>query len=117
MILDDATFIQRALKSYSNIQCVSLDEFQDDLSRIAKIKKSITRYKKGEELNIRLTLNHCVVLFNVFGQTAFDLLRYKIEHDYYDVLYVFLIAINRLPESEITVLDPAIIEQIRNELK
>ncbi len=116
MIKDDAMYIQRAMHSYSNIQCISLDEFNDDLNRIVTIKKAITRYKNGDEINVRLLLNQFIILFNVFGDTAFDMIKYKLDESHYTVAFAFLAAINRLPETEMILLDQIIVDKLRKEL-
>jgi len=116
MIRNDAEYIQRAMHEYSNVQCMSLDEFNEDLSRIITIKKLITRYKNGDPLNVRLILNQFTILFNVFGSFAFDMIKYKLDSSHYNVAFVFLVALNRLPESEVILLDQFVIQQLREEL-
>jgi hypothetical protein len=116
MIKDDASYIQSALHNYQNVQCVSLDEFNDDLNRIITIKKAITRYKNGDEINVRLVLNQFIILFNVFGDVAFEMLKYKLDKSHYNVAFCFLVAINRLPESEMILLDQIVVDKLRKEL-
>ena len=99
MQLTERNFISRALHCYDNPQCVTLAEFEEDLGRISRVKKMITTYLKGQELNERLLLNHLVVLYNVFDSTATELILFRIEPTYYKVLFPFLIMINRLPEE------------------
>lgn len=119
-MLNEKTFFQRALHCYDNPQCISVEEFQDDLNRFSHIKKQLTRYHDdgSTDLNERLLLNHLVVLYNVFGDDATELLLYKIPREYYGYLFPFLILINRLPDdafSKYTVqLDTDIIERLRN---
>jgi len=100
--LTEKTFLSRALHCYDNPQCVTLEEFQDDLAKVSHVKKMITAYVNGKELNERLLLNHLVVLYNVFGNTATELLLYRIEQTNYGVLFPFLLLINRLPENVLT---------------
>lgn len=114
MIVDENSFITKAMGSYNNIQCVALDEFKEDLYRINTVRKCLARYNEGEELNIRLVLNQLVILFNVFGQTAFDLLKYKIDSGYHPMLFAFLVQLNRLPEEEMIMLDQRIVAELRN---
>lgn len=113
MIRNDNVFMERAMHAYVNPQCVSLEEFKEDLYRIVTIRKSISRYIKGEELNVRMLLNQFIILFNVFGSTAFDLVRYKLDAQHYPIAYAFLVKINRLPESEVILLDPNVITKLR----
>ena len=98
-MLTEKTFLQYALKAYDNPACLSLDEFKQDLDRFSYIKKLITRYKDGSsDLKERLLLNHLVICFNVFGIFAFDFLLFKIPRENWDVLFPFLILLDRLPE-------------------
>lgn len=109
-------FIQTAMHHYENVQCVSLDEFNDDLGRITTIKKSITRYINGEDMNTRLVLNQFIILFNVFGSKAFDLIKYRLDESYYPIAFAFLVAIDRLPLEESILLDQVIVQKLREEL-
>ncbi len=113
MICDEGTFLSVAMKSYSNHQAVALDEFKEDLYRINTIRKCLVRYTEGEEINIRLVLNQLVILFNVFGAEAFELLRYKIDKIHYPMLFAFLVQLNRLPEIEMIMLDQRIVAELR----
>lgn len=115
MIRDESSYIQSAMHAYQNVQCVSLEEFNDDLTRIITIKKAITRYKNGDTLNVRLILNQFIILFNVFGFTAFDMIKYKLDPSQYPVAFAFLAAINRLPSRDI-MLDQYVVEQLKKEL-
>lgn len=117
--LTERTFIARALHCYDNPQCVALEEFEDDLARISRVKKMITIYQNGQqELNERLLLNHLVVLYNVFGLDATDFLVFKLDEAHYKVLFPFLILLDRLPDDILTKypteFDPVVIEKLRS---
>ena len=117
-MINEKNFLQVALHNYDNPQCLTLEEFQEDLNRFSHIKKQITRYVEGQaELNERLLLNHLVILFNVFGSSAVELLLYKIEERNYGILFPFLILLERLPEEVFSkynvVLDETIIKKLR----
>lgn len=100
MQLTEKTFLQHALNAYDNPGCVSLVEFTKDLDRFSQIKKQITKYKdSGTGMNINLVLNHMVICFNVFGDKATDFLLLKIPQRNWDILFPFLIALNRLPDK------------------
>lgn len=113
MIRDDNSYVLTAMHSYENRQCIALDEFKEDLFRIITIKKCITKYQQGEELNVRLLLNNFIILFNVFGSTAFDLLQYKLEPVQYPVAWAFLVKIDRLPEEHSIMLDQIVVQKLR----
>lgn len=103
----------KAMHSYDNTQCISFDEFKDDIYRIITIKKCITKYLDGDELNVRLILNQFIILFNVFGDAAFELVKYKLVAEQYPVAFAFLVKINRLPPEEMIMLDQFVIEKLR----
>lgn len=65
--LNSKTFLSFAMRHYNNPNCVSVEEFQNDLATIIHAKKLIKRYKKGSEVKIRLLLNHLTMFYNVFG--------------------------------------------------
>jgi hypothetical protein len=113
MIRDDNDYLTKAMHSYENRQAIALDEFKEDLFRIITIKKCISKYLAGEDLNVRLLLNNFIILFNVFGPTAFNLIKYKLEPTHYPVAWVFLVLLNRLPEEEMIMLDQQVIEKLR----
>jgi len=87
------------MNHYDNPQCHSLEEFDEDLKKFLYLKKLITRYKKDNDLKERLILNHIIVLYNVFGNTATRMLFYKIDRDHWDVLVTFLLYLGHMPES------------------
>ena len=119
--LDDENFILFAAKYYDNPQCYDADEFYDDLKRFKYLKRLFGKYEESGELRERLILNHLIILYNVFGDTATKMLFYKLE-DYYSYLVPFLVLLHRLPErvnvgktiytSDIT-LDMHIVEVLR----
>jgi hypothetical protein len=92
--------LQHALNVYDNPACVSLTEFKRDLDRFSQIKKAITRFKDSSfDINTKLVMNNIVICFNVFGNKALDFLVLKIPMHHWDVLFPFLIVLNRLPET------------------
>jgi len=117
MQLTERNFISRALHCYDNPQCVTLDEFEDDLGRISRVKKLITTYLKGQELNEKLLLNHLVVLYNVFGLDTTDFLLFRVDPAHYKVLFPFLVLLNRMPDDILVKypveFDPFVVEKLR----
>lgn len=113
MIRDDNDYLIKAMHVYENRAAISFDEFKEDLYRIITIRKFITKYQAGEEINVRGMLNNFVVLFNVFGSGAFDLIKYKLPKSQYPVAFAFLVQLNRLPESEMILLDQVIVQKLR----
>jgi len=87
------------MQNYDNPQCYSIDEFENDLKRFLYLKKLFTRYTVNGELRERLILNHIIVLYNVFGDTATRMLFFKIEQKHWNVLATFLTYLERLPKK------------------
>jgi len=103
--LTEKNIVMYAMKHYDNIQCVDVDEFNDDLKRINYIKRLLVRYQNDNELKERLILNHLIVLYNVFPvEVATNLLFFKIDSDHWSTLKTFLVYLNYMPEK-LTFLD------------
>lgn len=97
--LTDENFQMFATKYYVNTQCTSLEEFQEDVNKIRYIKRLLNRFAETGELKTVLLLNHLVVIYNVFENTAATrMLFFSIEKKFYSVLKPFLIYLNRLPK-------------------
>lgn len=120
--LTEDNFLQYAMKHYDNAQCYSLDEFNDDLKRFLYLKKLFNRYKNELDLKETLILNHIIVIYNLFGEHATNMLFFKIDKECWDSLTTFLVFLNRMPEevpnhkiklSEIE-LDEYVINVLRN---
>ena len=120
--LTEHNFLVYAMHHYDNPQCHSLEEFDEDLKKILYLKKLLSRYKNNGELRERLILNHIIVLYNIFGEAATNMLFFKIEKSNWDVLTTFLVYLERMPEtipqygihlSEIK-LDERVIATLRN---
>ena len=97
--LNDNNFLLYAMNNYDNPQCHSISEFEEDIKRFLYLKKLISRYKTTSELRERLILNHIIVLYNVFGESATRMLFFKIDESYWDTLVTFLLYLNRMPET------------------
>jgi hypothetical protein len=99
-ILNKDNFILYCMKHYDNPQCTSIKEFEEDLNRVLYIQKLLTRYiNNKDELRERLILNHFIVLFNLFNDATVNILFYKIDNEYWNILVTFLIYLNRMPDT------------------
>ena len=98
-VITDKNFIQYCMNHYDNPQCQTVHEFEEDLNRIMYLQKLFNRYVENNELRERLILNHLIVLFNVFGDATINILFYRLESKYWNVLITFLIFLNRMPDS------------------
>lgn len=97
--LNESNFLVFAMHHYDNPQCHSLQEFEEDLKKFLYLKKLLSRYKNNGELRERLILNHIIVLYNIFGESATQMLFYKIDESCWDTLITFLVYLDRMPEA------------------
>ncbi len=88
-----------AAKMYSNPQCISLEEFNEDMKRIKYLKRLFNRYLTAGELKERLVLNHIIVFYNVFEiEAATRILFLKLSEDMYPILKTFLVYLRYMPD-------------------
>ena len=97
--LTQDNWILFAIKNYNNPQSVTYSDFEEDLKRFKYIKRLLRRYETTGEFRKHLSLNHIILLYNVFGDAATPLLFYKIEENYWPVMKAFLLFLDRLPLS------------------
>jgi len=119
--LNEDNFLVYAMHHYDNPQCHNIQEFEKDVKIFLYLKKLITRYRQSDELRERLILNHIIVLYNVFGDSATNMLFYKIDKECWDILVTFLVYLERMPESlpqyGIKISDINLDEQVINALR
>jgi hypothetical protein len=96
MILTESTFLLYAAKHYDNPHCHDETEFEEDTKRFQYLRKLFQRYKQTGELKERLILNHLIILYNVFGKAATDMLFMRLE-GYHESLKPFVSYLNYLP--------------------
>ena len=97
--LDNDNYALYAAKHYDNPTCRGVEEFNEDLTRIIYLKRLFRRYRRTGELRERLILNHIIVLYNIFGEAATQMLFYKIEEKYWSTLVTFLVYLDRMPDE------------------
>ena len=86
-------------KMYENPQCISTEEFYDDMKRIKYLKRLFNRYLTVGELKERLVLNHIIIFYNVFPiEAATRILFLKLDEGMYSTLKTFLIFLGYMPE-------------------
>lgn len=79
------------------------DEFRSDVKKIIILKKMFKRYHNTGQLNERLILNNIIILINVFGVEASNIiLFYRIEKVYYSYIKAFLQYLNCYIENPIS---------------
>lgn len=97
--LNDENYILFAAKAYEKANALQ-SEFEEDLTRIAYMKRLLSKYYASGELKERLLLNHLVIFLNVFGiENGARLLFLKLDKKDWTVIKPFLIFINSLPEK------------------
>lgn len=94
--LTDDNYIGIAMHYYDNIQCNTIEEFQNDMYRIVCIKKLIDKYVVSSNINLRLLLNHIIVLRNSFGPLAVELLRLRLSEKHYPVVKTVLVFLKHM---------------------
>ncbi|MDD4242815.1 MAG: hypothetical protein PHG08_00750 [Bacilli bacterium] len=92
----DKNFILLAAKYYDS---VDFSAFQKELERGLIIKKSIKKYYKTGYLNIRLTLNHVIILYNYFNVFGTNILFQVIPPEHWSLLVTILKFLDRLPDK------------------
>ena len=97
MNLTESTFLLYAMKNYDNPQCTEMSEFEEDIKRFQYRRKLFSRYRQDNELKERLILNHLIVIFNVFGPEATNMLFMRL-HEYHEFLKPFVEYLNFMPE-------------------
>ena len=97
MRLTESTFLLYAMKYYDNPQCTEMSEFEEDIKRFQYLRKLFSRYRQDNELKERLILNHLIVIYNVFGPQATNMLFMRL-HEYHEFLKPFVEYLNFMPE-------------------
>jgi hypothetical protein len=114
--LTSKNFALFAAKNYTNLQCMTTEEFEEDLQKFKYIKRLFNRYETTGELSERLILNHLIVIYNVFGISAANqMMFYKIDKKNWPLLKTFLVYLNYLPEDQYVEipLDQKVIDVLR----
>lgn len=121
--LTDETFMDYAAANYDFKRSASYEEFQEDIKRFSYIKRLFNRYSTDQVLQVRLILNHMIILYNCFGEHATPLLFMKLD-SYHSYLKPFVIFLNYMPEiiqynglvirSSDIPLDANIVKELRN---
>jgi len=105
-----------AAKHYDNPECLDIEEFKQDLSRFKYLKRLLKRYELTGDLQVRLILNHIIVLYNVFGiEHCNKMMWFKINDEHWHVIKPFLVYLHYLPEEEKVeiAMDPYIVDVLR----
>ena len=85
-----------ASKHYDNPQCSDISEFEEDLKRFQYLRKLFGRYRQDNDLKERLILNHLIIIYNVFGPEATNMLFMKLQ-EFHECLKPFVEYLNFMP--------------------
>jgi len=85
------------MKYYDNPQCTEISEFEEDMKRFQYLRKLFGRYRAESDLKERLILNHLIVIYNVFGLNATNMLFMRL-HEYHEYLKPFVVYLNYIPQ-------------------
>lgn len=97
--LTEDNFLKYAMHYYDNSQCVSIEEFNDDLKRFLYLKKLFNRYRNELDLKENLIINHLIVIYNIWGEHATNMLFHKIDEEYWPAMITFLVFLGRMPDE------------------
>ena len=98
--ITDSNFIGVAMHYYDNVQCNTVEEFEDDLSKIICIKKLSEKYLSSGKINLRLILNHIIILHNSFGDIMVDMIKFKINEEFLSPLKSIFRYLGYLDEND-----------------
>ena len=112
--LNESNYILFAIKHYENPQCVTKEDFDEDMKRFKYLKRLLKRYLRNGPLRVHLIINHLIILYNVFGEAATPLLFFRFEQEYWGILKTFLTYLNKYPVGMLP--DVEIQENILEEL-
>jgi len=98
--LTNDNYIGIAMRHYDNVQCNTIDEFQNDMYRIICIKKLIDKYLSSGNINLRLVLNHVIILYNSFDTLVVDLLKLRLDEKHYSVIKTILVFLKYIESDD-----------------
>ena len=97
--LTEETFLLYAARHYDNPQCISTEDYGDDMKRFKYLKRHLNHYLASGELKERLILNHLIMIYNLFdNESGTRILFYKIEENSWAILKPFLIYLKLMPK-------------------
>lgn len=107
-----------AQQHYDNPTLEKDKEFYEDLKRFKYLKRLFRKYIFTGEFNVRLVVNHIIVLQNVFGvEAAVTLLLHKLDVKFWPSLKSVLDYLNYLYPHELKMVETDIkVEQILRDI-
>lgn len=105
---NDKLMVQ-AMRAYDNPHCFNLQEFIEDFNRIHYIKRLLKKYLKTGEIKERLIINHLIILYNCFGETANIIIFTILPLEYYKYIKPFISLLGRNQEIILDIFNNVII--------
>lgn len=93
-----------------------MSEFREDMMKFIYVQRLITRYKETGILNVRLILNHVIILYNVFGSYATEYFLEETQEDLKPEVFGLLMFLSRLPQEFTLSANTSIIDVIEEVL-
>lgn len=99
--LTSKNFELYAARHYKNHKCLCIEDFEEDISRFKYVLRLLRKYKDTGEINVRLVLNHIIVIYNVFEISAANrMMFFRIDDDLHRILKTFLIFLNYITDDQ-----------------
>lgn len=87
-----------AVSVYSNPDCNSSLEFEEDYLRIKYLKTLVNRYLNNKQINIRILINHIICIQNVFpGEATAKILFVEFEDSSWNAIATVLLYLSLMP--------------------
>ena len=98
--LDNVNIDHYCIKNYDNPQCLSIEDYHNDMRRFKYIKRLLNQYTNNSNIKIRLLLNHIIMIYNIFNnESATRILFFKINEHHWSILKTILIFLDRMPKN------------------
>lgn len=98
--LNNDNFDLYAAKHYRNHQCITVDEFYDDIAKFKYVVRLLRRYRDTGRIQERLLLNHIITIYNVFDISAANrMIFHRVDVNLWPALKTFLVYLNYIPEN------------------
>ena len=100
--LTTENFDHFSLAAYNNYRCATKEEFEEDLGHIRYLRRLLRKYRdtgKIDSNRLRLTLNHFIILYNVFrADLVTRMIFFKCEPSLHGMVRTFLEYLKYMPK-------------------
>lgn len=74
----------------------------EDYVRFTYIIKALTIHSRGNTTDLRKLLNHIIIVYNVFGNLATEVIFDKVDESMYGHVAALLVFLSRMPQQQFT---------------